>query len=77
MKTAWTRVSLIYFVIIAFLGILMRLGFFNGNFLLNFKHLLHTHSHIAFLGWIYPVLFITIAPLTWPCPFLSTSTKTV
>jgi hypothetical protein len=60
MNTTWTRNSLIYFFIIASLGLLMRLGFFTGNFLLNFKHLLHTHSHIAFLGWIYPVLFISI-----------------
>lgn len=60
MNSKWVKINLIYFFIIALLGILIRVGFFNGNFAINYKHMLHTHSHIAFLGWIYPILFISI-----------------
>ncbi|MEK7433973.1 MAG: hypothetical protein AABZ74_12625 [Cyanobacteriota bacterium] len=56
----WVNLSLFYFSSIAIIGCLIRYGFFSGNFLTNYKYLLHTHSHIAFLGWIYPCLFILI-----------------
>jgi len=56
----WINLSLFYFSSIAIIGCLIRYGFFSGNFLINYKYLLHTHSHIAFLGWIYPCLFILI-----------------
>ena len=60
MNTNWLKVSLGYFLAIAIMGTLLRFGFFIGYFPVNSKYLLHTHSHIAFLGWIYPVLFIAI-----------------
>ncbi|MFN8671597.1 MAG: hypothetical protein U0457_05850 [Candidatus Sericytochromatia bacterium] len=56
----WINLSLFYFLSIAIIGCLIRFGFFSGNFITQYKYLLHTHSHIAFLGWIYPSLFILI-----------------
>lgn len=44
-----------YFLIIAFLGVLLRL-FYVIDIPLNYKHLVHAHSHIALLGWIYSAL---------------------
>lgn len=39
----------------------MRFSFFSDLLQdLNYKHLLHTHSHIAFLGWVYSTLFMLI-----------------
>ena len=49
----WSRVALIYFVIAAFFGLLLRYlptTFVAGA---NYKYLLHTHSHVALLGWAY------------------------
>ncbi len=48
-------IALGYFLIIAFLGMLLRL-FFVTTISLNYKHLVHAHSHIALLGWIYTAL---------------------
>ncbi len=48
-------IALGYFLIIAFLGVLLRL-FHVVDVPVNFKHIVHTHSHIALLGWIYTAL---------------------
>ncbi|MFC5048463.1 hypothetical protein ACFSTE_13985 [Aquimarina hainanensis] len=45
-------IGIIYFCIIAFLGIILRMS--HVIFLsTNYKHIVHTHSHVALLGWIY------------------------
>lgn len=49
------RIAVAYFLIIAFLGALLRF-FFVIDIPLNYKHLVHTHSHIALLGWLYTAL---------------------
>jgi len=49
------NIALGYFLIIAFLGTLLRL-FFVTNISLNYKYIVHAHSHIALLGWIYIAL---------------------
>jgi len=56
----WSRVALIYFVIAAFAGLLMR--YLPTSFLagVNYKYLLHTHSHVALLGWAYLAGIIAI-----------------
>lgn len=54
-----SKIALIYFFIIALLGVIMRL-FPVANISVNYKNLLHTHSHIALLGWIYTALSILI-----------------
>lgn len=56
MNKLWLNISFLYFFIIAIIGITLRLmGFVSTGF--NYAYLLHTHSHIAFLGWLYNVLF--------------------
>lgn len=44
-----------YFLLIAIIGVLMRL-FTIIDIQANYKYLLHTHSHIALLGWVYTAL---------------------
>lgn len=44
-----------YFLIAAFLGILLRL-FPVANVDATYKYIVHTHSHIALLGWVYVAL---------------------
>lgn len=49
------KIALGYFLIIAFLGAILRL-FFVTTISLNYKHIIHAHSHVALLGWIYTAL---------------------
>lgn len=48
-------IALGYFLIIALLGMILRL-FHIVDVPINFKHIVHAHSHIALLGWIYTAL---------------------
>lgn len=49
------HIALGYFIIIALLGTLLRL-FYVVNIPLNYKYIVHAHSHVALLGWIYTAL---------------------
>ncbi len=58
------RIAFIYLALIAWLGVLMR-AVQSGllSLPLDFKHILHTHSHSAFQGWLYTLLFVAAALL--------------
>ncbi|RYZ61966.1 MAG: hypothetical protein EOO14_03690, partial [Chitinophagaceae bacterium] len=52
--------SFVNLLVVALLGVLMR-GFpFLQNFPLNYKNILHGHSHFAFTGWVMLVLFVLL-----------------
>ncbi|AUC84050.1 hypothetical protein CW731_01530 [Polaribacter sp. ALD11] len=48
-------ISLFYFLVAASLGVLLRL-FPVVAVSANYKYIVHTHSHIALLGWVYVAL---------------------
>ncbi len=50
-----TQIALGYFFLAALLGVFLRL-FFVTSIPANFRHLVHAHSHIALLGWVYLAL---------------------
>ncbi|PQJ82001.1 hypothetical protein [Polaribacter glomeratus] len=52
---AQSFISVTYFLIAAFLGVLLRL-FPVTNVDATYKFIVHTHSHIALLGWVYIAL---------------------
>ena len=55
----WIRLNYFYLILAALLGLFMRADI--GSLLaIPYKNLLHAHSHIAFLGWVYPTLFILL-----------------
>lgn len=56
MITTLIRTSFFYFIIVALLGTVLRLNSV-FQFSLPYTNILHAHSHIAFLGWIYTALF--------------------
>ncbi len=60
MKAYWYKVNHGYLLVVALLGLAMRAVFVGFNIPLSYSHMLHTHSHIAFLGWIYGTLFLLI-----------------
>ena len=47
-------------LLVALLGVLMRAFPFLQNFPLNYKNILHGHSHFAFTGWVMLVLFVLL-----------------
>ncbi|MEJ8755623.1 hypothetical protein WG947_01330 [Pontibacter sp. H259] len=56
----WLLVALLNLVIVAGLGLLLRWNFVDQVAGLNYKHLLHAHSHVALLGWLYSAVFILL-----------------
>jgi len=48
-------IALVYFCVAAGLGLLLR-SFPIFSFDFNFKYVVHSHSHIALLGWVYVAL---------------------
>ncbi len=56
------KIALGYFFIVALLGLFMRMfHVFDIDF--NYKNILHAHSHIALLGWIYTAITTLIYQL--------------
>lgn len=50
-----TKLALGYFLLAAILGVVLR-SFHSFEILVNYKFIVHTHSHIALLGWVYLAL---------------------
>jgi len=53
------KIALGYFFIIALLGVLLR-SFQVFDLSFTYKYMVHTHSHVALLGWIYTALISII-----------------
>lgn len=53
-RQSWTRWALAFFLIAALLGLLMRsFHVMEMPAIFDYKNILHTHSHLALLGWGY------------------------
>jgi hypothetical protein len=57
-NTNWLKLNYLYFILVALIGLMMRSTFLGLP--LPYSHLLHTHSHTAFLGWVYPTFMILL-----------------
>ncbi|NND06855.1 MAG: hypothetical protein HKN87_10790 [Saprospiraceae bacterium] len=61
MLQRWSWVTILFFLIAAILGALLRLAFvLELPEWLWYKNLQHAHSHVAMLGWLYGVLYVLI-----------------
>jgi hypothetical protein len=57
MKPSWGKISILFLFIVALIGTLLRSTLlFKVDFV--YSHLLHAHSHTAFQGWIYTIMFL-------------------
>ena len=57
---SWADTAFIYLIIVAFLGTFLRYLFINPVSNVNYKFILHAHSHVAFLGWIFNALYAAV-----------------
>ncbi len=62
MNGSWSKISLLFLLVIALVGTLMRLSTFL-KLPLAYDHLLHAHSHTAFQGWVYTAMMLLLANL--------------
>lgn len=60
MLKKWILICFGNFLIAALMGLLLRLQFVAPVNNVNYQFLLHGHSHIAMLGWVYLALFALI-----------------
>lgn len=59
----WAYLSLVNLLIVSILGVILR---YKGAFslpVLDYKYLLHAHSHFAFSGWVTTILFTSFVYL--------------
>lgn len=56
----WFRVALFNFVVAAAMGLLLRYAAIYPIAGLNLGNLLHGHSHVAMMGWVYTMLTSTV-----------------
>ncbi|GAB2764694.1 hypothetical protein [Salinimicrobium soli] len=62
---AHTRIALGYFFLVGLLGLFLR-SFFVTAIPANYRYVVHAHSHIALLGWVYIALTTLIYKLYFP-----------
>ncbi|MBK7408205.1 MAG: hypothetical protein IPJ40_09155 [Saprospirales bacterium] len=63
MKTYWLKIALLNFFLAACLGVLMRYAFVEELEWMHFRHIMHAHSHVAMLGWLYLALYALLIGL--------------
>lgn len=57
MNPRWFRTALINLLLAASLGTLLRFAFVEEVAWMKYKNVLHAHSHVAMLGWVYLALY--------------------
>ncbi|OWY20766.1 hypothetical protein C7N43_08270 [Sphingobacteriales bacterium UPWRP_1] len=61
MHRKWLLTAFVWFFVAASLGLLLRVSlFYNLSFTFNYKFMLHAHSHVMFMGWLFNLLYIAL-----------------
>ncbi|MGK7393341.1 MAG: hypothetical protein ACNS62_02170 [Candidatus Cyclobacteriaceae bacterium M3_2C_046] len=56
----WFNWAFSYFVLVALMGAFLRFLLVHPATGINYRFILHTHSHIAFLGWVFNFFYAAI-----------------
>jgi hypothetical protein len=59
MKKNWSKISLAFLFVVALIGTLLRTPYV-ADIPLKYTNLVHAHSHTAFQGWIYIIMFLLL-----------------
>lgn len=59
-QKAWILCCFFNFLIACVFGLLMRFMYLLPLDFLNYSFLLHAHSHVAMLGWVYMIVFVLV-----------------
>ncbi|MDB0037776.1 hypothetical protein N9F08_00260 [bacterium] len=61
MKKEWHKFGLVFLLIVALIGTLLRAtALVSIPFDLEYGHLVHAHSHVAFQGWVYTIILLLL-----------------
>ncbi|MEE9372820.1 MAG: hypothetical protein V3V00_07170, partial [Saprospiraceae bacterium] len=60
MPRKWLSIALLNFFLAGCLGVLMRFAFVSEVSWMDYRYIMHAHSHMAMLGWLYLSLFILL-----------------
>src|SRR5680860_44348 len=60
MKKSWIIISFFNFFIAALMGLMLRSAFIWEIDWLEYRNMMHGHSHLAMLGWVYLALYALI-----------------
>lgn len=60
MNKAWILLSLFNFLVAAVMGLVLRGAFVWEINWMDYRNLMHGHSHVAMLGWVYLALYVLI-----------------
>ncbi|MBK9150536.1 MAG: hypothetical protein IPM26_05855 [Saprospiraceae bacterium] len=63
-------IALFNFLIASILGVIMRYAFVGDIAPLQYRHLMHAHSHLAMMGWIFMALMLLIVNFWIPGGFV-------
>ncbi|KAF2329288.1 hypothetical protein [Flavobacterium nitrogenifigens] len=59
-QKSWILCCFFNFLIACVFGLLMRFMYLFPLDLLNYSFLLHAHSHVAMLGWVYMIVYVLV-----------------
>lgn len=60
MTRAWVQTCIFYLLLTAMLGLFLRWLIIYPIPGVSFRYMQHTHSHIAFMGWVFNAFFVAI-----------------
>ena len=55
---SWLSIALFQFILIAIIGLMIRLIFTGQDVGFKYKNLVHAHSHVGFLGWVSMAIYV-------------------
>ncbi|MEP0368379.1 MAG: hypothetical protein ABJN36_16000 [Cyclobacteriaceae bacterium] len=68
--TKGIHIAIINLVIVAIVGCFLRYLFLQPVSWINYSYVLHAHSHLAFLGWVFMALYVLLVYAYLPSGFL-------